>query len=81
VCNIRVVSKVLRPRGTNASGHRGWYEVKCRICAKKMYIGDDIIYHCPKCAQKYNAYFCLADAKRLHMRCPYCSSELTLVLQ
>uniref|UniRef100_A0A7C5USE8 Uncharacterized protein n=1 Tax=Ignisphaera aggregans TaxID=334771 RepID=A0A7C5USE8_9CREN len=72
---------MLKPRGCNSSGHKGWYEVKCRICAKKIYLGDDIIYYCPKCAQKYDAYFCLADAKRVYMRCPYCEGELQLFIQ
>jgi len=71
---------VLKPRGTNAAGHKGWYEVKCRICAKKLYIGDDPVYHCPKCYQKYEAYFCEAHARKLHMKCPYCGSDLRLFI-
>ncbi|MEM0026653.1 MAG: hypothetical protein QXT53_01790 [Ignisphaera sp.] len=71
---------MLRPRGCNASGHKGWYEVKCSICAKKLYLGDDIVYQCPKCGSKYNLYYCQADAKRLNMKCPFCGSDLVLVV-
>ncbi len=71
---------MLKPRGTNAAGHKGWYEVKCRICAKKLYIGDSIVYHCPKCVQQFEAYFCEAHARKLHYRCPYCGTELKLFI-
>jgi len=72
---------LIKPRGCNASGHKGWVELKCRICAKKLYIGDDIIYVCPKCSRTQDAYFCIADAKKtIHMKCPYCGSELKLLL-
>lgn len=71
---------MIRPRGCNASGHRGWYELKCRICAKKLYVGDDVIYHCPKCAKKYEAYFCVADVKKLGRRCPYCNADLVTLI-
>uniref|UniRef100_A0A7C4H7J8 Uncharacterized protein n=1 Tax=Ignisphaera aggregans TaxID=334771 RepID=A0A7C4H7J8_9CREN len=71
---------MIKPRGCNASGHKGWIELKCRLCAKKLYIGDDTIYVCPKCGSKYEAYFCIADAKKFHMKCPYCGSDLNLLL-
>lgn len=71
---------MIKPRGCNSSGHRGWIEVKCRICAKKLYIGDDIIYKCPKCGENLGAYFCIPDAKKVGMHCPYCGNELKLVL-
>ncbi len=64
-------------RGINAVGHLGWVEVKCRICARKMDVTTDIVYACPACEEKYEAYFCPADAKRLHYRCPFCGRELT----
>ncbi len=72
---------MLRPRGAWATGHKGWYEVKCSICAKKLYLGDDIVYWCPKCGPKYGIYYCRADAKRLHGKCPFCGTELVLVIQ
>jgi len=71
---------VLSPRGSNAAGHRGWYTVKCRICARKLYIGSDVVYYCPKCHIKYSTYFCEAHSRKLHRRCPYCGTELKLYL-
>lgn len=66
---------MLRPRGANSMGHKGWHEFKCAICAKKLYIGDTVTFKCPKC----DTYFCEADAKRLRYRCPYCGSDLVSV--
>ncbi len=63
-------------KGINAVGHLGWVEVKCRICARKLDVTVDIVYACPYCKDKYEAYFCPADAKRLHYRCPFCGREL-----
>ena len=64
-------------KGINAVGHLGWVKYKCRICARVLDISEDIVYACPSCKDKYNAYFCSADAKRLHYRCPFCGRELT----
>lgn len=66
--------------GVNASGHEGWIRFYCRICNKKMRVGTEPIYFCPKCAQSREAYFCLADYKKLKGKCPYCDSELQLYL-
>ena len=63
-------------RGINSSGHSGWTTTKCRICALKIDITMDITYICTHCVEKYEAYFCPADAKRLHYRCPFCDREL-----
>lgn len=71
---------MIKPRGCNASGHKGWVEVKCRICAKKLYIGDDIIYTCPRCGNVREAHFCISDAKKVQMKCPYCGNDLKLLL-
>jgi len=66
-------------KGINAVGHRGWVQVKCRICATKLDTTLDIVYVCPHCRDKYDAYFCAADAKRLHYRCPFCGRSLELI--
>ncbi|HIP65544.1 MAG TPA: hypothetical protein EYH08_03350 [Pyrodictium sp.] len=68
-------------KGVNASGHAGWIEVKCRICALKMDVTTDPVYVCPACMEKYEAYFCPADARRLHHRCPFCGRELVPYMQ
>lgn len=65
--------------GVNAGGHRGWITVKCRLCALKMDVTRDIVYHCPKCRDVYKAYFCEADMRRLRGHCPYCKRELELL--
>jgi len=66
-------------KGINAAGHRGWVTVKCRICATKLDTTLDIVYVCPHCREKYDAYFCAADARRLHYRCPFCGRRLELI--
>ncbi len=71
---------MISPRGCNAGGHRGWFTMKCRICARVLTVGEDLIYVCPKCEEKYEAYFCEADYRKLHGRCPYCNSELQLLV-
>ncbi|AFL67039.1 MULTISPECIES: hypothetical protein [Desulfurococcus] len=68
-------------KGVNRSGHKGWTTEKCAICGTTLDFvqGYDLknIYYCPKCvSQKLNAYFCAADARTLHYKCPYCKSEL-----
>ena len=63
-------------KGVNAFGHLGWVTKKCRICAAKIDITRDLYYVCPHCKDRYDAYFCPADAKRLHYRCPFCGREL-----
>lgn len=67
-------------KGVNSMGHIGWVRVKCRICARTLFIGRDIVYHCPKCVKTHDAYFCEADYKRLKGRCPFCGSELKLII-
>ncbi|MGC9121609.1 MAG: hypothetical protein ACP5HP_01565 [Thermogladius sp.] len=68
-------------RGVEKSGHKGWTTVYCAICNKKLdlfaaYDTKDVFY-CPTCVSKgRDAYFCSADARRLHYRCPYCGGEL-----
>jgi uncharacterized protein (UPF0212 family) len=37
------------------------------------------VYVCPHCREKYDAYFCAADARRLHYRCPFCGRRLELI--
>ncbi|MFP3233026.1 MAG: hypothetical protein RXR08_04895 [Sulfolobaceae archaeon] len=66
----------IKGRGSTAYGHIGWVQVYCRICNRKLKMGTDIVYKCPKCEKKYMAYFCEADARGLKYRCPYCGSEL-----
>jgi DNA-directed RNA polymerase subunit RPC12/RpoP len=66
----------IKGRGSAAYGHIGWVQVYCRICNRKLKMGTDIVYKCPKCEKKYRAYFCEADARGLKYRCPYCGSEL-----
>ncbi|MEJ2780769.1 hypothetical protein WIW89_07710 [Stygiolobus sp. CP850M] len=66
----------IKGRGSTAYGHIGWVQVYCRICNRKLKMGTDIVYKCPKCGKKYRAYFCEADARGLKYRCPYCGSEL-----
>lgn len=68
-------------RGVNKAGHRGWITEKCIMCATKLdfYHAYDSknIYYCPRCIETgLKAYFCIADAKKVHYRCPYCRSEL-----
>ncbi|MEM0015450.1 MAG: hypothetical protein QW281_02015 [Saccharolobus sp.] len=70
----------IRIRGTNAYGHLGWLRVYCRICNRKLIIGTDIVYKCPKCEKKYAAYFCEADKRGLKGKCPYCGAELVPIL-
>jgi len=65
-----------RIKGVNAHGHLGWVTVKCRLCGKKMDYTRQVVYKCPKCAEKYQAYFCDADARVLHYRCPFCREKL-----
>ncbi|MCE4617372.1 MAG: hypothetical protein F7C32_02170 [Desulfurococcales archaeon] len=65
-------------RGINSSGHKGWFTVYCSICARPLDLTKDVVYTCPSCRDKYEAYFCQADARRLGYRCPYCRRELVL---
>jgi predicted Zn-ribbon and HTH transcriptional regulator len=68
-------------RGANKSGHRGWVTEKCIICATTLdlFHAYDLknVYYCPKClSQGIKAYFCAADARKVHYKCPFCKSEL-----
>ena len=67
--------------GINAMGHSGWVKFKCRICARVLIVSRDPIYHCPKCKDINNSYFCEADFKRLHGKCPFCKTELKPLLE
>ncbi|QOR94860.1 hypothetical protein IMZ38_02780 [Thermosphaera chiliense] len=68
-------------KGVNKPGHKGWTTEKCIICKTNIdlyeaYEGNNA-YYCPKClSQGVKAYFCSADARRVHYKCPYCKSEL-----
>jgi len=66
--------------GANAAGHLGWVTKYCRICGRKLVVGTDAVYSCPKCSSSIDAYYCSADYKKLHGKCPYCKSELTPVM-
>ena len=67
--------------GTNAGGHLGWLTKRCRICNKKLVVGKDVVYICPKCSKAgRDVCFCPGDYKVLHGKCPYCGSELMPVL-
>ncbi|AWR94963.1 hypothetical protein [Acidianus brierleyi] len=70
----------LRTKGIDAYGHMGWFTVHCRICNRSLRIGIDVVYKCPKCEKKYNAYFCEADKRTLKGKCPYCGSDLVPVI-
>jgi len=65
-----------RIKGVNAQGHHGWVSVRCRVCNKKLDTTRNVVFKCPKCATKYDAYFCEADARVLHYRCPFCNEQL-----
>ncbi len=74
-------AKVVGLRGTNAGGHLGWVTKRCSICNRKLVVGKDPIYYCPKCVNAgRNAYFCDSDYRVLHKKCPYCGTELVPVL-
>ncbi|MCS7108052.1 MAG: hypothetical protein RMH77_06300 [Sulfolobales archaeon] len=62
--------------GTNSAGHLGWVVKYCSICNRKLVVGNDAIYSCPKCSSVSNLHYCLADYKRLHGKCPHCKSDL-----
>ena len=65
-------------RGINAGGHLGWATKRCSICGRRLIVGKDPIYTCPKCASKgREVYFCAGDYKVLQGKCPYCRSQLT----
>jgi len=63
-------------KGVNAHGHLGWVTVRCRICARLEDYTRAVVYVCPNCYTKFQAYFCSSCAKVLHYKCPYCRSEL-----
>ncbi len=68
-------------KGVNAGGHLGWATKRCTVCGRKLIVGKDIIYTCPKCRAKgKEVYFCAGDYRALHGRCPYCGSELVPLL-
>jgi len=63
--------------GTNAGGHLGWIQKRCAICNRKLIVGKDRVYQCPRCVKLgIPAYFCEADYRVVHGRCPYCRTEL-----
>ncbi|MGC9148348.1 MAG: hypothetical protein ACP5GI_02755 [Sulfolobales archaeon] len=64
--------------GVNTKGHRGWVILRCGICNKKLYVGEDIIYICPNCSKTRKVVFCKACARITHYKCPYCGTELQL---
>ncbi len=66
--------------GVNAQGHPGWSRVKCRLTARYADVFEEVVYKCPKCTPKLNVYFCADEYKVLHGRCPYCGSELQVVV-
>jgi DNA-directed RNA polymerase subunit RPC12/RpoP len=66
-------------RGLNTSGHRGWFTVYCRICGRPLDLTKDVVYACPTCKDKYEAYFCSADARRVGYKCPFCGKQLEIV--
>ncbi len=69
------------PKGINSGGHLGWATKRCAICNRKLVVGRDQIYYCPKCCRKGdNVYFCSGDYRSLHGRCPYCGEELQPLL-
>ncbi|EZQ06852.1 MULTISPECIES: hypothetical protein [Acidianus] len=70
----------LKAKGSEAYGHLGWFQVKCRICATTLTVGIEVVYKCPKCEKKYNAYFCEADKRTLKGKCPYCGTELVTAI-
>lgn len=68
-------------KGANKSGHRGWTTEKCIICNTTIdfFHGYDqkSVYYCPKCIEQgLKAYFCAADSRKLHYKCPFCKGEL-----
>lgn len=82
ICGVRVKNLTTGLlRGANKTGHKGWTTEKCIMCSTTLdfYQGYELknIYYCPKCLSKgVNAYFCAADARKVHYKCPYCKSEL-----
>ena len=66
--------------GTNAGGHLGWIVKRCIICNRRLIVGKEVIYTCPKCSKITSAYFCSGDYRALHGRCPFCGSELVPIL-
>jgi hypothetical protein len=72
-----VVESMAKLIGSNAGGNLGWVIKYCKICNKKLVVGVNAIYVCPKCTPTLNTYYCLAEYKRLHGKCPYCRSDLT----
>jgi len=74
-------------KGTNAWGHIGWVTVYCRVCGRRLSLTGqkpgsarkiEVVYYCPKCAERYGAYFCAADARALKYRCPFCGGRLEI---
>jgi len=66
--------------GINAAGHLGWITKRCSICNRRLLVGKEPVYACPKCSKIRGAHFCSGDYKVLHGKCPYCGSELIPVL-
>lgn len=74
-------------KGTWTWGHVGWVTVYCRVCGTRLNLSGqkprsrrvEVVYACPKCAAKYGAYFCAADARFLKYTCPFCGSKLEIV--
>ncbi|GAB6148262.1 hypothetical protein JCM10135_08040 [Stetteria hydrogenophila] len=74
-------------KGSWSWGHKGWLRVYCRVCGAALDLSGqkprtrktEVVYACPKCAAKYEAYFCAADARALKYTCPFCGSKLEIV--
>ncbi len=65
--------------GAAAMGHKGWVTARCYICGKKLDLTKDTVYYCPKChSREYKIFYCVADAKRLHYKCPFDGVELKI---
>ncbi len=67
-------------KGITAGGHLGWATKRCVICNRRLVVGKDVIYTCPKCGKTRSVYFCSGDHRALHGRCPYCGTELVPIL-
>ncbi|MCC6046786.1 MAG: hypothetical protein LM571_01145 [Desulfurococcaceae archaeon] len=72
--------QLVKLRGSNAGGHLGWATRRCAICSKSLAVGENEVYFCPTCSERYGTYFCSSDARTLHYRCPYCGRSLELLL-
>ncbi|PUA33323.1 MAG: hypothetical protein B7O98_02525 [Zestosphaera tikiterensis] len=67
-------------KGVTAGGHLGWATKRCVVCNRKMVVGKDVVYVCPKCGKGTKIYVCAGDYKALQGKCPYCGTPLTPVV-